>query len=86
VDQEGGYADAHGHISYRGDEGHSVDELLHHECETEDRHSEDSGEGNRNNHTEERPEAAISVDHGGLFHILWDGLKKPIISQAEKGR
>src|SRR5882724_5159696 len=54
VDQEGGYADAHGHISHRGDERHSVDELLHHECETEDRDSEYSGEGNRNNHTEER--------------------------------
>src|SRR4029450_3579451 len=72
MDQESRHADAHGHISHRGDEGHSIDELLHYECETEDRDSEYSGEGNRNNHTEERPETAIAVDHSGLFHILWD--------------
>src|SRR5262245_44355436 len=75
VDQESGYADAHGHVSHRRDEGHSIDELLHHEGEAEDRDCKYPGERDRNDHTKEGPEAAISVDHGGFFHILGNGFE-----------
>src|SRR5439155_6830689 len=75
VNQKSGHAHAHGEVSRRGDESHSVDELLHHQGEAEDRDREYPGEGDRDNHTKEGPEAAIAVDHGGFFHVLRDGLE-----------
>ncbi len=76
VDQESGHAHAHCKVSHGGNERHSIDELLHREGEAEDRDSEYPGERDGDDYTDKGPEAAVAIDHGGLFYILWDGFEE----------